>query len=574
MQEQGDRKQLQIQALELIPTPACVLGNNGDILHLNAAWKQWDPEALDRPTLFDWAQPHGRESLEEFWAGLGARQHAAPLRCRMAPDNRWFQLRMQRPSPHALDAWICVATDIHDVMSEFKAMEQKVRLQSDLLNVTADCIKLISPSGTLLYVNNAGYQALGLAQGCSLGMEWLPLLPQKAWAPGRAALQQACAGQAASFKGYSQLPGQKAQVWDNALTPLKDGGGQVTSMICISRDVTASEDNREALLQSQERLAMASSIAGLGIWEYDLEKDLLFCDATWHRIVGRDPGDPIRTLAEFRRIIHPEDVERATEVKQTARELSARKQDYSITFRILRPNGETRWVRSAACVTTDASGAAIKATGCITDITDVLRGEMALRDANRLLEHERDTLAQRCMEDPMTRIANRRFLDSELSLICVQANLSGDPIAVCMLDVDFFKAYNDRYGHPRGDAVLCSIAAALKQTARQSDFVARYGGEEFAIVMRGRGSPYSALKRIFSAIERLAITHEQSPTGHVTVSCGCVIGRGAHLEPQALIAAADEALYEAKSKGRNRFVIRMPHALTQAAMTADMALPG
>lgn len=567
-----DSKQLQVQALELVPAPACLLGTEGDIIQANAAWRQRDPEALDRPTLFDWVRPDDRDMLRVFWAGLGAKERAAPFRCRMTPDNRWFQLSVHRPAGNAQQAWICIAADIHDVMSDFKAMEQQVRQQSDLLNVTADCIKLISPSGTLLYLNNAGYQALGLTQGCSLGMEWLPLLPQKAWAPGRAALQQACAGQAASFQGCSQLQGQKTQIWDNALTPVKDGDGQVTSMICISRDVTAADENREALQQSQERLAMASSIGGLGIWEYDLEKDLLFCDATWHRIVGRDPCDPIRTLAEFRQIIHPEDVDRATEVKQTARELIARKQDYSITFRILRPNGETRWVRSAACITTDLSGAAIKATGCITDITDMLRGEMALRDTNRLLEHERDTLAQRCMEDPMTRIANRRFLDSELSLICVQANLSGDPIAVGMLDVDFFKAYNDRYGHLRGDEVLRHIAAALKQTARQSDFVARYGGEEFAFVMRGRGSPYNALKRIFNAIENLAITHEKSPTGRVTVSCGCVIGRGPDLNPQSLLAAADEALYEAKSKGRSRFVIRTPRTLTHSAM--PMVLPG
>src|SRR5690606_22510750 len=95
----------------------------------------------------------------------------------------------------------------------------------------------------------------------------------------------------------------------------------------------------------------------------------------------------------------------------------------------------------------------------------------------------------------------------------------------------------------------------LHAVARRSDFIARYGGEEFAFVFPGVRDPAALLARFREAIADLAIPHEDSPTGYLTVSCGCVVFEAsAKLSPQRLLAASDQALYEAKTSGRDRYV--------------------
>src|SRR5690606_8106393 len=140
------------------------------------------------------------------------------------------------------------------------------------------------------------------------------------------------------------------------------------------RDVTTERDALASLEESGERLQIAARLGGLGIWDYDIGRDELHCDAHWYRIMGRDPGRPIRSIADFRPMIHPEDRDRATEINQTARELISGHRDYAIEFRILRPDGEVRWVRSAAYLQ-HRDGAPTRATGFVVDITDARRGE-------------------------------------------------------------------------------------------------------------------------------------------------------------------------------------------------------
>jgi diguanylate cyclase (GGDEF)-like protein len=217
----------------------------------------------------------------------------------------------------------------------------------------------------------------------------------------------------------------------------------------------------------------------------------------------------------------------------------------------------------------DASGQAVRAVGFVVDITDARRGELALRAANRALEEERRSLARQTLEDPLTGIANRRYLDGELARICAGAEERADAVCVGMADVDCFKAYNDRYGHLGGDTALRQIASALQSVAGPRDVVARYGGEEFVFVLRDVRDPAPILQRFVDAVAALAIPHSDSPTGYLTVSCGCVIvSEGGKLTPAALLEASDEALYDAKSAGRNGYVIQ---ALDAAAVRLNVS---
>ncbi|PIG30121.1 diguanylate cyclase (GGDEF)-like protein [Janthinobacterium sp. 35] len=177
-----------------------------------------------------------------------------------------------------------------------------------------------------------------------------------------------------------------------------------------------------------------------------------------------------------------------------------------------------------------------------------------LEDANR-------KLATLSITDGLTGLANRRHFDDVLRAECARAARVSQPLAVVMLDVDYFKRFNDRHGHQAGDACLTRVAQALAAGMRRAgDLTARYGGEEFSIVLPNTGADEArqigeALRR---AIEELAIPHASADAAQVTISVGIAVQSppGA-ADPDALLRLADAALYHAKDAGRNCVVLRM-----------------
>lgn len=159
--------------------------------------------------------------------------------------------------------------------------------------------------------------------------------------------------------------------------------------------------------------------------------------------------------------------------------------------------------------------------------------------------------------DGLTGIANRRRFDESLKEQFARARRTGTPLSLLMIDIDFFKYYNDCYGHVAGDEVIRTIAAEIQNKLRQSDdLVARYGGEEFAVVLPNT-DPISALivaERLCTAIRKLHMPHVHSPYEIVTVSIGLTTFESAdpRMHPRTLVEVADQSLYEAKIFGRNR----------------------
>jgi diguanylate cyclase (GGDEF)-like protein len=158
--------------------------------------------------------------------------------------------------------------------------------------------------------------------------------------------------------------------------------------------------------------------------------------------------------------------------------------------------------------------------------------------------------------DSLTRIANRRRFDECLHQEWNRLKREQHAMSLIMCDVDYFKLYNDTYGHKAGDACLYTIAQALRASARRpGDMVARYGGEEFAVILPNtdyRQATHVA-ELIRANIEQLHIAHAQSPVcPYVTVSLGVASGFPQNDSlPIALLERADSALYEAKREGRN-----------------------
>ncbi|HEX4871648.1 MAG TPA: sensor domain-containing diguanylate cyclase [Nevskiaceae bacterium] len=180
----------------------------------------------------------------------------------------------------------------------------------------------------------------------------------------------------------------------------------------------------------------------------------------------------------------------------------------------------------------------------------------ALVDLRNLLE-ENLALRLLSLRDHLTGLYNRRYFDEVLKREWSRAYRRLLPLSVLILDVDHFKRYNDQYGHVAGDQCLIELSRALApQTRRASDLVARYGGEELVLVLpeTDLDGAVAVANQIRRAVERLAIPHAGSPSGIVTVSVGGAVATSKEdllLGDNALLARADEALYEAKRSGRN-----------------------
>lgn len=175
------------------------------------------------------------------------------------------------------------------------------------------------------------------------------------------------------------------------------------------------------------------------------------------------------------------------------------------------------------------------------------------------LKQANEQLRQLSLHDALTGLYNRRYFDEFLEREFKRAQRSGRGIALIMIDIDYFKAYNDRFGHQAGDECLRQVAATFNRVVhRSNDLIARYGGEEFAVVLPDASQPGTLIvaENLRQMVEALRLPHPDSPFEVVTISEGVAIW---HPKPKErasqLIEAADTALYHSKRAGRNRVSI-------------------
>jgi len=197
-------------------------------------------------------------------------------------------------------------------------------------------------------------------------------------------------------------------------------------------------------------------------------------------------------------------------------------------------------------------GSVIGMVARFKDITERKYAEKTLKEANERLE-------RLAVSDGLTQVANRRCFDQTLAKEWNRLRRTGEPLSLIMCDVDFFKHYNDTYGHQGGDDCLKAVAGALSATVqRGGDCVARYGGEEFAVILPSTSTDGAlcVAENMRQAIEHLAIAHAKSSVApYVTLSLGVATAMPSEADgPEQLIKYADQALYTAKSSGRNRAV--------------------
>jgi diguanylate cyclase (GGDEF)-like protein len=184
-----------------------------------------------------------------------------------------------------------------------------------------------------------------------------------------------------------------------------------------------------------------------------------------------------------------------------------------------------------------------------------------------MLKQRSDLLENMAMIDALTHLPNRRRFDETLENEWKRCQREQQPLSLLMMDIDYFKPYNDHYGHSTGDSCLQQVASTLASIInRPADLLARFGGEEFVALLPGTNSNGEGARtlsqRLLQAINQRTIPHDHSAVAdHVTLSIGGAMHSpsNAYASPQHLLEAADQQLYHAKAQGRNRFAISGAH---------------
>lgn len=224
-----------------------------------------------------------------------------------------------------------------------------------------------------------------------------------------------------------------------------------------------------------------------------------------------------------------------------------------------------RWVSTSKIPFVDEDGTPVGIIGISMDITARKNSDKLINNLILRLEKEKGQAQAHALTDGLTGIANRRHFDATLQREMDRLKRSKSPLSLIMLDIDFFKKFNDRYGHVAGDACLKCVATVVKESiGRAADFVARYGGEEFVVIMpdtKNRGAQIVA-ERIRQAVANLSIVlNDTVPREQITVSLGVVTVYPGRTEScENIVDLADMALYRAKSNGRNRYEVAIHDA--------------
>ena len=247
--------------------------------------------------------------------------------------------------------------------------------------------------------------------------------------------------------------------------------------------------------------------------------------------------------------MHPEDRDRVVNFCISQSQCGV---DHEADYRALTARGDYVWIRDVVHVVRDAEGNVQALVGFMFDITERKKSEEKLL----ALQQELEDLSFR---DGLTGVNNRRKFDAVLQREWQEARRNVQPLSLLLFDVDFFKNYNDHYGHVEGDECLKRVAQALAgATHRPADFLARYGGEEFVLLLPASDAPAAraVAERCRQAVFKAQIPHAASSVGQLlTVSIGAgTLVPAERDDPVRFLDEVDRRLYRAKHLGRNRLV--------------------
>ena len=319
--------------------------------------------------------------------------------------------------------------------------------------------------------------------------------------------------------------------------PIRPNGEAVVGVWITARDATEQRTAQETLADSAARLEEAQALAHIGIWAWDSVSDAVELSGELHRICGLGPLQFDGTFDNYAALVHPSD---RPSVVAAMRRASSLGRSFEQEYRIVRPDGEVRWVYGRGERAADPSGRATGMRGITQDITERKSAEGELK--------------RQAAHDALTGLPNRSLFLTRLDEALAAVEHRGSNVAVLFVDLDNFKVVNDSLGHAAGDAVLVALAQRIQSVLKPTDTVARFGGDEFTIVCRDLKSEDDVLGVVNRVSEAVAQPLALEVGGELVITCsiGIAFGGGRGDGAEVLLRDADVAMYRAKQQGRAR----------------------
>ena len=310
------------------------------------------------------------------------------------------------------------------------------------------------------------------------------------------------------------------------------------AVLTVARDVTERLRLRAALDTLGDQLRETQAVAKVGIWEWDVADNQVRWSDELYRIFGLTPQVFPGTFEGYMALVHADD----RSMVQAAVERSLRSlEPFDFAHRTVLVDGTTRWLQCRGRVRA-VDGRPVQMTGACQDVT-------AQREAA-------EALSKLALHDPLTGLPNRSLFMDRLGQALRRLDRSDRVLAVLFVDLDRFKAINDRFGHAAGDEMLTGVAARLREVLRPHDTVARLGGDEFVVLCDDLDDDRAALRvaeRVLGALDRPVACGDQEVV--CSASIGISLTRRSDVTPDALLRDADMAMYRAKETGRHRIEV-------------------
>ena len=319
-------------------------------------------------------------------------------------------------------------------------------------------------------------------------------------------------------------------------------GGEIGLLAhTLNRMAAALQERTAAARRSEERLTLALEGSDQSLFDWDIAGNRISYSARASTLRGGSDQAMEATPEAMRAFVHPDDLAGLLANMKDA--LAGKAPIYEAVFRVRHNDGRWFWVRSRGrVVERDATGRALRLVGTDYDITQHKAAE--------------DQLRERAEFDALTGLPNRALFNDRLSSAIERARRSGKTMALLFLDIDHLKGVNDSHGHGAGDELLRIAAKRLLAAVRSVDTVARLAGDEFTVILEGLAEPADAEAVAMKLVEAMRPPMRFGGSiVHVSASVGLALLEPGDSDPASLLRRADEALYEAKRAGRDRYAI-------------------
>ncbi|WP_434622891.1 EAL domain-containing protein [Azospirillum sp. B2RO_4] len=465
--------------------------------------------------------------------------------------HRWFRRRAaaQRDAEGRILQWHGTDEDIHERRIAEDALRESESFARQILDNSPECVKVLDMEGRVTFMNIPGVRLMEVDSfDCLKDRPWEDNWPEKRRPQLRTAIDIAKRGGTGRFLGFCPTARGTPKWWDNLVCPLPGPDGRPQRLLAISRDVTDIQLARQAL---EETTALLS-----GVLESTTDS-VVFVDRDW-RITYRNPtaaaiheGRGIRLGDDFFDVFPQQAQSRSLFRKAMADQTPAVFEEFVAAL--------GQWTEIHAFPTAEGLSVFFR------NVTERRRVEEERRAAQ-------EKIARLARLDSLTGLSNRLYFLERLEQALREAPDEG-VMAVHYIDLDQFKAVNDTLGHHAGDALLRQVADRLRGCIGAADLVSRFGGDEFAVLQPELWGPAEAedlARCITSALaEPFDIDGAQIRTG---TSIGIALSRRDGAEADALLKAADIALYRAKADGRNTHRFFAPEMAERLKAFHDLKL--